>query len=167
MLTSVFPSHLFNPHNIETIYSQYIMINFLHVLNKGAIWRNGNVHRWGGTFAVKIALKQLNSRGNSGIVCFENAEQILFRRSWLQPTAVKSQSRVTFVCNNSPIPLDQKHLKLLCWIKIEFSPLSYSLYQQQCIIPARSGVSCSTGLQRFTQQYFYFCSADWVTAVAE
>lgn len=79
----------------------------------------------------------------------------------------RKQSRVTSVCNISSIPLDPKHLKLLRWIKIEFSPLSYSPYQQQYIIRARSTGSCSSVLQWFTWHDHYFGLNDWVTEVTK
>lgn len=155
------------PSVLECVIIMYILT---HLICWIRIWCERWECRQGGTFVVKTALRTPNSRGNSGTLYFENAELIPSRRSWLQPTEErkKKQSRVTSVCNNSPIPLDQKHLKLLCWIKIEFSLLSYSPYHQQCIIPARSAGSCRSGLQRFTSQYLCFgkcwlgdCS-DWV-----
>lgn len=78
-------------------------------------------------------------------------------------TGEKRLCKVTSLYNNFPIPLNQKHLKLLSWIKIKFSPVSYSQYQRQYIIRTRSAGSYSQGLQRFTIEWLLIGWLQWMT----
>lgn len=160
---------ILSPFTISSwMCDHYVYFNTPNMLNKDMMWEMRMQTGW--HFCSKDSTKDTKQQRKQWYTvfweCRTNPIQEIMTAA--NRRKKKKQSRVTSVCNNSPIPLDQKHLKLLCWIKIEFSLLSYSPYHQQCIIPARSAGSCRSGLQRFTSQYLCFgkcwlgdCS-DWV-----